>query len=181
MTDTETRIWPLQLELRGEPDGRTLEGAIVPYGQEARIGPSVVETFAPGAFAGTDPATLPLLALHDRQTLPIGRAVELRDQAAEWWGAFNVSRTRLGDEVLELVRDGALTGLSVGFLPVPGGDRWNATRTRVERVRARAHHVGVVPFPAYEGARIAAVRTAGPPPELYVPMLAKLAALLRRP
>jgi uncharacterized protein len=87
-----------------------------------------------------------------------------------------VSKTRLGDEVLELVRDGALTGLSVGFLPVVGGDRWNADRTRVERVKALAHHVGVVPFPAYNDARIAAVRAALAPP---TPRL-RIARLRRR-
>jgi phage head maturation protease len=38
--------------------------------------------------------------------------------------------------------------VSVGFLPMVGGDRWNADRTRVERIYALAHHVGVVPFPA---------------------------------
>jgi uncharacterized protein len=116
--------------------------------------------------AAPDPGDLPLLALHDRQTLPIGVAVELRDEPARWFGAFKVSRTRLGDEVLELVNDRALTGLSVGFLPVPGGDRWNAARTRVERIRALAHHVGVLPFPAFASARIAAVRSASSPTPL---------------
>jgi phage head maturation protease len=43
-------------------------------------------------------------------------------------------------------------------MAVPGGDRWTADRSRVERVRALAHHVSVVPFPAYADARIAAVR-----------------------
>jgi uncharacterized protein len=173
----QVRTMALALELRGEPDGRTLEGAIVPYGQEARISRTVVEVFTRGVFTGTDPAALPLLALHDREQLPIGRAVELRDEPSQWWGAFKVSATRLGDEVLELVRDGALTGLSVGFMPMPGGDRWNATRTRVERTRAQAHHVGVVPFPAYQGARIAAVRAAGASAE-GTPLL-DLARLLR--
>jgi HK97 family phage prohead protease len=151
-----------ELEVRDDGDGRTLEGTIVPFGVETRIGPRLVEVFHPGAFAGTDPATLPLLALHDRQTLPIGVGVELRDEPTRWFGAFHVSKTRLGDEVLELVRDGALTGLSVGFLPVVGGDRWNADRTRVERIHALAHHVGVVPFPVRLRRRAHRRRTGGP-------------------
>jgi uncharacterized protein len=159
MSEILTREFALDLELRA--DGRTLEGTVVPYGEEARIGPRLVEVWHRGAFEGTDPASVPLLVLHDRQTLPIGRAVELRDEPARWFGAFRVSKTRLGDEVLELVNDRALTGLSVGFVPVPGGDRWNAARTRVERIRAQAHHVGVVPFPAFASARIATVRAGG--------------------
>jgi HK97 family phage prohead protease len=153
-----TREFALELEVRAE--GRVLEGTVVPYHEEARIGPRLVEVWRPGAFAGTDPASIPLLALHDRQTLPVGVAVELRDEPARWFGVFKVSRTRLGDEVLELVNDRALTGLSVGFLEVAGGNRYNADRTRVERIRALAHHVGVVPFPAFASARIAAVRSA---------------------
>jgi HK97 family phage prohead protease len=168
------RTFTAALEVRDDGDGRTLEGTVVPFGVETRIGPRLVEVFHPGAFAGTDSATLPLLALHDRETLPIGIGVELRDEPTRWWGAFRVSKTRLGDEVLELVR--ALTGLSVGFLPVVGGDRWNADRTRVERVKALAHHVGVVPFPAYNDARIAAVRAALAPP---TPRL-RIARLRRR-
>jgi hypothetical protein len=177
MTSIEIRTFTAALEVREDDDGhRTLEGTIVPFNTETRIGRNLVEVFHPGAFAGTDPASLPLLALHDREQLPIGRAVELRDEPARWFGAFRVSKTRLGDEVLELVRDGALTGLSVGFLPVPGGDRWNRDRTRVERVRAQAHHVGVVAFPAYDDARIAAVRAAHGPGTPRV----RLARLLRR-
>jgi uncharacterized protein len=75
-----------------------------------------------------------------------------------------VSSTRAGDEVLALARDGVRLGLSVGFIPTPGGDRWSADRRRVERVKVQAHHIAVVPFPAYEGAEVLAVRTAGPPP-----------------
>ncbi len=180
MTTLEVRSYAAELEVRAGGDGRTIEGTIVPYGQEARIGPRTVEMFHPGAFAGTRPEAVPLLTLHNRETLPIGRAVELRDEPARWYGAFRVSKTSLGDEVLELVRDGALTGLSVGFYPVPGGDRWTRDRARVERIRARAHHVGVVPFPAYDDARIAAVRAAIPPPDPALPLRTRVALMLRR-
>ncbi len=176
--NVEVRTMALRLELRAEAEQRIIEGPIVPWGETARISRTVTEVFTRGAFVGTDPENLPLLATHDREQLPIGRAVELRDDPTAWWGAFKVSRTRLGDEVLELVNDRALTGLSVGFLPVPGGDRWNTTHTRVERIRALAHHVGVVPWPAYPGARIEAVRAALVPPE-DAPLLT-LARLQRR-
>jgi hypothetical protein len=57
----QTREFALELEARAE--GRVLEGTVVPYGEEARIGPQVVEVWRPGAFAGTHPGDLPLLAL----------------------------------------------------------------------------------------------------------------------
>ena len=64
---------------------------------------------------------------------------------------WKISETSLGDEVLELVRDGAVTDLSIGFIPVT--DRWSTDRSQVERVRAPLDHVAVVRTPAYPDAR----------------------------
>lgn len=158
MMAIEIRTAPIALELR--EDGRTLSGTVMPYNTEARIG-SYTEKFLPGAFAGADPAQVPLLAVHDHESLPIGRALTLTDGPAGLDAELRVSETRLGDEVLTLVRDGAATGLSVGFVPVE--DRWNAKKTVVERVRARLVEISITAFPAYQDARILAVRTdAGP-------------------
>jgi phage head maturation protease len=44
----------------------------------------------------------------------------------------------------------------VGFLPLQ--DRWNTTKTAVERVKARLVELSITAFPAYEDARILAVR-----------------------
>ncbi len=153
----EVRTATTTLELRD--DGRTLVGLAVPYNVETRIG-SYVESFAPGAFDGTDPATVPVLAAHNRTELPIGRALSLTDTPAGLAVELRISQTAYGDDVLALVRDGAATGLSIGFQPVEGGDRWNRDRTKVTRTRANLVEISVVGFPAYLDARIAAVRTA---------------------
>jgi uncharacterized protein len=149
----EIRTARIALELR--EDGRTLVGRVMPYNTETRIG-GYAERFVPGAFADADPTQVPLLALHNRDSLPIGRAITLTDGPLGLDAELRVSQTRLGDEVLELVRDGAATGLSVGFLPVE--DRWNAKRTLVERVRARLVEISITAFPAYNDARITSVR-----------------------
>jgi phage head maturation protease len=170
-----TRQYTSALQLRDDGDGRTLHGALLPWGTEARVvdrGRLVVETFQRGALAGTDPATVPLTATHPRDagTLPIGALVELDDRADAAWMAARVSRTALGDEVLELARDQVPLGLSIGFVEVPGGSRWNAERTRVTRTRAALDHVAVVRVPAYAGAGVVGVRGgihARPTPVLY--------------
>jgi uncharacterized protein len=115
-----------------------------------------------GAGGFTDPARIPLTATHprDNQTLPIGVTVELEERADAAWGAWRVSKTALGDEVLELARDGVPLGLSVCFLEVPGGSRWSPDRRRVTRTRAALDHVAVVRVPAYEGAGVVGVRGA---------------------
>lgn len=153
------RSFGSDLHVRDSGDGRTVTGLCVPYNVEVRVG-RYVESFAPGAFAGTDPALVPFTATHPRDggQLPIGRATELRDQPDGLWGDFRVSKTAAGDDVLELVRDGAVTGLSVGFIPVT--DRGRQDRGRVERVRATLDHVAVVRVPQYPSARIAALRHA---------------------
>ena len=149
----ERRTAPITLELRA--DGRTIAGTVVPYNTEARIG-SYVERFLPGAFAEADPTQIPLTAVHDRESLPIGRALSLTDTPAGLEAELRVSETRLGDEALTLIRDGAATGLSVGFIPVQ--DRWNQARTAVQRVKAKLVEISLVAFPAYEDARVLAVR-----------------------
>jgi phage head maturation protease len=124
-------FYPAGLHLRDDGDGRTLLGPLVPWNVEARVldrGRLVTETFQRGALAGTDPARVPLTATHPRDagTLPIGRTVELEERDDAAWGAWHVSKTALGDEVLELARDGVPLGLSLGFGEVPGGSSWSA-------------------------------------------------------
>jgi HK97 family phage prohead protease len=162
------------LALRDDGDGRTLVGPLLPWGVTAQVvdrGRLVTETFQRGALEGTNPATVPLTATHPRDagTLPIGRTTELEDRADAAWGAWHVSDTLLGNEVLALARDGVPLGLSVGFAEVPGGSRWNAERTRVTRTRAALDHVAVVRQPAYAGAAVVGVRAqADAPPRLLL-------------
>jgi uncharacterized protein len=158
-----TRQFTSSLVLRDGGDGRTLHGPLLPWGVPARVldrGRLVTETFTRGALAGTDPARVPLTATHPRDagTLPIGVMVELEERADAAHGAWHVSDTLIGNEVLALARDGVPLGLSVGFMEVPGGSRWSADRQRVTRTRAALDHVAAVRTPAYEGAGVVGVR-----------------------
>jgi HK97 family phage prohead protease len=169
------------LAIRDGGDGRTIEGPVMPWGVEARVldrGRLVVETFARGALADVDPARVPLTARHprDAETLPIGVTVELRDQADALHGAWHVSDTALGNEVLALARDGVPLGLSIGFIEVAGGSRWSPDRRRVTRTRAALDHIAIVRKGAYAGAAVAGVRAADGPALAHP--LARLARLL---
>jgi HK97 family phage prohead protease len=177
MTEILLRQFTSSLHVRD--DGRTLVGPLLPWGITARVldrGRLVEETFERGALTGTDPARVPLTATHPRDagTLPIGRTVELEERDDAAWGAWHVSKTALGDEVLELARDGVPLGLSVGFAEVAGGSRWSADRRRVTRTRATLDHVAVVRVPAYQGAGVVGVRSQLGAP---VPALLTLARL----
>lgn len=158
------RSFTPDLEIRAASkggDGRTVEGIAVPYARKQRIDSTLVEQFARGAFAHQVAAAHRVKFSREHITLGgtlIGRAVELREDAAGLWGAFRVSATPAGDETLELVKDGALDELSVGFRSRQDRRLDDGT---IERVKADLVEVSVVLAGAYgRGALVSAVREA---------------------
>jgi Escherichia/Staphylococcus phage prohead protease len=161
------RSYATGLEVRDDGVGRTITGLAAPYGVPTEIregNRTYVESLVRGVFADqvAAPGAVPLTARHPASddTLPIGVTVALREEDDGLHGDWHVSDTQFGTEVLALVRDRAITGLSIGF--VAGEDRWSADRRTVQRVRAQLDHVAVVRTPAYQTARILAVRGAQP-------------------
>jgi HK97 family phage prohead protease/HK97 family phage major capsid protein len=150
MSEIETRSLELRLENLEE---RTITGLAVPYGQDANIGGSYVERFAPGAIDSVEDVKL----FYGHET-PIGVVVAGRDTEGGYEITAKVSETSLGNDVLTLMRDGALNKFSVGFIPVSQEQEGSTiTRTKVS-----LKEVSVVPFPAYAGASITEVREESP-------------------
>lgn len=158
-----TRGFVADLEIRSDGDGRTIHGIVVPYGQIARVrdgGKPYKESFQQGAFARTlnnRRSPVKLLSQHDPST-PIGRAVDMREDAAGLYGAFRVSNTAPANDQLELARDGVLDSFSVGFSPVKSTVRGDVT----VRTEVALREVSLVTFPAYEGAAVAGIRSLDP-------------------
>lgn len=161
MAERLQRAHPADLEVRG--DGRTVVGIAVPFDRPAEIrdtSGTYAETFRRGAFARTIADRgdrVKFLAQHERRSLPLGRALVLREDTAGLYAEFRVSKTQHGDEALELIRDGALDALSIGFRPLR--DRWTADRSAVDRLEVRLDEVSAVAFPAFADALIAGVRS----------------------
>jgi HK97 family phage prohead protease len=162
----ETRATQTDLELRGT-DGRTVVGIAVPFDTPATvhsIDGDYTEVFKRGAFTRTireRGSKIKFLAMHDRRSLPLGRATTLREDASGLYVEARVSQTTAGDEALELIRDGALDGLSIAFEPVPSRDRWNRQHTAVERHEVKLFEISAVSFPVFESAQILGVRGSG--------------------
>jgi len=97
----------------------------------------------------------------DRFALPIGKPLELRPDARGLLTRTKIAKTELGDEVLELARDGVITGFSFRAAAVntkrhpPGLDRIPT----LERTEFALREYGPGVFVAYEGAEILSVRT----------------------
>jgi HK97 family phage prohead protease len=86
---------------------------------------------------------------------PIGRATMLEERDGGLYGEFRISKTEAGDEALELIRDGVLSNLSVGFQPLKDEKREGI----VNRLKAHLAEVSLVTFGAYgDAAAITAVR-----------------------
>lgn len=142
-------------------DGRTVRGIAVPYRQPMRIDESLTEQFARGAFNHQLRAAHRIPFARDHIQLGgqlLGRLVDMRDEAGGLFIAARVSQTAAGDDTLELIRDGALSHLSIGFREYPAGNK-RLSGGVVERTKADLREVATVLEGAYgEHAVIAEVR-----------------------
>ncbi|MGE3414189.1 MAG: HK97 family phage prohead protease [Dehalococcoidia bacterium] len=161
MAETLVRAFAPELEVRTKGGQRIIEGIAVPYGRRQRISADLVEQFARGAFNAQIGAAHRVKFAREHPTMGgalIGRALELRDDAAGLWGAWRVSNTAAGDEALELARDGVLDELSVGFHARQDRRLDDGT---IERVKAHLVEVSLVMAGAYgRDALVSAVREA---------------------
>lgn len=177
-----SRAFASDLEVRAEGDGRTVEGIVVPFERSARVsdgGRPYLESFRRGSFTKTlsERGNVKFLSQHQAGRNPLGRATLLEERSDGLWGQFRVSETAAGNDALALIRDGALDSFSVGFAPVNHVREGDIT----VRTEVKLKEVSLVTFPAYEDARISAVREladeAGLDPEEAVALMRLLPTL----
>ena len=154
----ELRVAATDLEVRHKE--RIIEGVAAPYATWTAVG-SYLESFQRGAFAKTTregAASLPLLALHNSASIPVGRSIGWADSDDGLIGTWLMAPTDDGDRWLELVDGHFVRGLSVGFQPVK--QRWEPTDPpRCTRTEVSLRETSLVPVAAYEDARVTLVRT----------------------
>jgi len=142
---------------------RLIELIVMPYEEETLVergGRMVREIVSRGAFDGIERRANRVKANRDHDvTRTVGRAVAFHTSRDEGLvGEIRIAQTQLGDETLTLADEGVIDA-SAGFLPFPGGEKWE-TRSRVRMLKCWLGHVALVADPAYEGARVLAVRNA---------------------
>lgn len=161
----EVRTFPA-IEFRDvERSGKWLEGRAVPYGEWTDVG-WFMEQMSRGVFGKSIKEAargLPLLLWHDNRSFPIG--------VSERWtetdgGLDGVWRIDTGDELaVEGARkaaEGMLTGMSVGFAPMPETDTLSIDDDGlvwITRNEARLLETSLTPTPAYAGAQVSLVRS----------------------
>jgi HK97 family phage prohead protease/HK97 family phage major capsid protein len=153
MSEMITREFQARLDATEE---RTIIGLAVPYGQEIELTGKLKERFEPGAIDGVE--DVKLFYGHEE---PIGKVIEGRDTEAGYEIVAKISDTPRGNEVYTLLQDDVLNRFSVGFFPVV--DRQEGQTIVRELVDLK--EVSVVPFPAFDGAKITEVRSEAEPEE----------------
>jgi HK97 family phage major capsid protein/HK97 family phage prohead protease len=137
----------------GVDEAGTIEGIAWPFGSADRVGDVITK----GAFGGVR-TPLPMLHAHN-QAEPIGvwDAIEETDEGLAVKGRLLVAEVERAREVRALIREGAITGLSIGFVaksatPRQGGGRTISALDLLE--------VSAVAIPCHPGARITHAKAA---------------------
>jgi hypothetical protein len=83
----------------------------------------------------------------------------LQERSDGLYGEWRVMDTRAGDDALAMVREGEITGLSIGFKPNSGGGTRKTADGVLERVSGHLDHVALTSEPVYPDAGVLAVRS----------------------
>jgi HK97 family phage major capsid protein/HK97 family phage prohead protease len=132
-------------------DAGELTGLAWPFGTPDRVG-DVIE---PKAF--NSPAVLPMLFGHD-QNEPVGvwDAITETDQGLEVRGRLLIETVARAREIHSLIREKALTGLSIGFVTMQASPRRGGGRTITA---LDLLEISVVSVPSHPGARITSAKS----------------------
>lgn len=166
MTDLQTRAFTIRADAAAEP--RTVRGLAVPYGVEIELFDGYFETIAPGALAdrADDATSLKLFYRHDE---PIGLITSVAETAEGIEIEARFSDTQAARDAYQLVRDGVIDRLSIGFIPLAYERTEDEAGLHTTITSLDLREVSLVPFPAYDGATVTEVRNQ-PTPERTHPM-----------
>lgn len=138
---------------------REFTGIGVPFGETVLVRDwwmgDHLESFERGSIEGGDEAKIVW-----RHGEVIGRVTSARDTEAGYEVTGKISDTALGRDAYALLRDGAIDRLSIGFSPVE--HRENSETGEITHTKVRAMEFSLVPWPAYDSAKISEVRSAAP-------------------
>ena len=153
LSKIETRVTPIQFEVREDGDYMTFEGYAAVFNEPSEPLP-FIERIAPGAFKRSIEARndIKLLWNHDSGTvLGSTRAgtLKLYEDTRGLKVIAQLPNTTAGRDASELLRRGDVDSMSFGFSVPSGGDEWSQDGSERTLRSVRLHEVSIVAFPAY--------------------------------
>lgn len=136
----------------GTGGGWEITARAVPLDTPTEIAPGFVETIHSGALTPREGG----VKLFSEHCDVIGVVTDTREENGALMIDARISDTQIGRDVRQLIADGALTQMSIGFLPADDGQTITRTDAGIDVTvtRATLYEVSVVPFPAYEDTAI---------------------------
>lgn len=152
-TSLEWREYKIAL---AENEARTIEGLAVPYERETKLGPGYYETIALDAYQPAGGVgQIKLLWRHD-EVIGAGTATSGHDGVPI---QARISQTSAGDDAYQLLKDGVVDSLSIGFIPLEYEETWDDDGSlHVRQKLIDVKEVSLVPWPAYDDAKVTKVR-----------------------
>jgi HK97 family phage prohead protease len=146
MKDMITRSFEIRAT---DAEKREVSGIAVPFNETIDIGGGWSERFEKGAVDLNANVKL----FRDHSDI-IGVVTEMEESDEGLLIRAKISETVLGNETLNLVKDGAIRSFSVGFIPVKD-EKKDKT---IIRKKVDLKEVSLVAFPAYDKAEVLSVR-----------------------
>lgn len=153
--------------------GWEITARAVPLDTPTEIFHGFVETIQSGALVPRETG----VKLFSEHRAVIGVVTDMREEDGGLVIDARISDTQLGRDVRQLIADGALTQMSIGFLPDSDGQTVTYTDDGIDVTvtRATLYEVSVVPFPAYEDTAITDQRSNTAIEEMKVNAMAETA------
>jgi HK97 family phage prohead protease len=145
-------------------EGRTLEGYAAVFGNRDLVG-DVIHRRAFTKTLAERGNKVNFLWQHDKKE-PIGRPLEMKEDSRGLFVRALISRTRRGEDALELLADDAISGLSIGYDPVKGGTDYSKQDGQTTRNlrELKLYEFSLTTFPANEQAQVTALKEDAPGP-----------------
>ena len=186
--ETKRLAKPFTFKALGE-EGGAIEGHGAVFDEPCptsswALPPDWMDVVRPGAFKKTiaeakKRSVMPAMLLqHDRWGLPVGAWTSADEDAdgLKLTGQL-ATKTEQGADLYELMKIGAINGLSIGFCPVKF-KLDEKTRTR-ELIEVDLAEVSIVTFPAIDSARVTDVKSADPALKRHLETVLRDAGLSR--
>ena len=90
----------------------------------------------------------PLMYNHAVNALPVGAVAMVHERDDGPWMTSKISRTQLGDDIIELIKDGVLPGVSVNGRNIKSRRGPNG---RIQRMEVALDEISLTPFPQLVG------------------------------